>query len=115
MPRGLSLTVGEDSMSWTEVIRTRRTNASRLYRPPLVKGSTPDRDVTPTESEQAGSDHGGSGVEEGEAQEEGESYIGSRSRDSVEGDRHGVGGHHTGAGVLEECPGQGLRGRWSGH
>ena len=70
-------------MSWTELIPTRRTNASRLYRPPLVKGSTPDRDVTPTESERAGSDHGGSGVEEGEAQEEGESYIGSRSRETV--------------------------------
>ena len=33
---------------------------------PHTKGTMPDRDVTPTESERAGSDHGGSGQEEGE-------------------------------------------------
>ena len=33
---------------------------------PHTKGITPDRDVTPTESEWAGSDHGDSGQEEGE-------------------------------------------------
>ena len=35
---------------------------------PHIKGSTPDKDTTPTESELAGSEHGGSGLEEGEAQ-----------------------------------------------
>ena len=42
-------------------------------------------------------------MEEGEAQEEGESYIGSRSRETVTELEI-----HTVAGVLMECPGQGL-------
>ena len=52
---------------------------------PHIKGSTPKKDTTPTESEPAGSEHGGSGLEEGEAQEEGEdpeSFTGIRSRET---------------------------------
>ena len=49
---------------------------------PHTKGTTPDKDTTPTESEPAGSN-------------------------LVEGDRHIVQGHHPGAGVLEECLWQG--------
>ena len=50
---------------------------------PHIKGSTPDRDVTPTESEPVGSESGGSGVEEKEeAQKEGESYTGIQSRET---------------------------------
>ena len=38
---------------------------------PHIKGSTPDKDTTPTESELAGSERGGSDLEEREAQDEG--------------------------------------------
>ena len=34
---------------------------------PHIKGCMPDKDTTPTESEPAGSERGGSGLEEGEA------------------------------------------------
>ena len=57
--------------------------------PPHTKGTTPDRDVTPTESEQTGSDHGDSGQEEGEVtQAEGDepgSLTQMKSRDSDSG------------------------------
>ena len=53
---------------------------------PHIKGSTPDKDTTPTESELAGSDHRGSDLEESrEALEEGEvqeDYTGIRSRET---------------------------------
>ena len=52
---------------------------------PHIKGSTPNKDRTPTESELAGSERGGSGLEEGEAQEEAddpESLTGIRSRET---------------------------------
>ena len=56
---------------------------------PHTKGTTPDRDVTPTESERAGSEQGGSGQEEGEiSQTEGDepgSYTRMRSKDSDSG------------------------------
>ena len=56
---------------------------------PHTKGTTPDRDVTPTESERAGSDHGDSGKEEGEVkQAEGDepgSFTQMKSRDSDSG------------------------------
>ena len=56
---------------------------------PHTKGTTPDRDVTPTESERAGSDHGDSGQEEGEVtQGEGDepgSFTQMKSRDSDSG------------------------------
>ena len=52
---------------------------------PHTKGTTPDRDVTPTESERAGSEQGGSGQEEGEImQNEGDepgSFTRMRSKD----------------------------------
>ena len=53
---------------------------------PHTKGTTPDRDATPTESERAGSDHGDSGQEEGEVtQAEGDepgSFTHMKSRDT---------------------------------
>ena len=53
---------------------------------PHTKGTTPDRDVTPEESERAGSDHGDSGQEEGEVtQAEGNeprTFTQMKSRDS---------------------------------
>ena len=53
---------------------------------PHTKGTTPDRDATPTESERAGSEQGGSGQEEGEiTQTEGDehgSFTQMRSKDS---------------------------------
>ena len=52
---------------------------------PHIKGSTPDKDTTLTESEPTGSERGGSGLEEGEAQEEGadpESFTRIRSRET---------------------------------
>ena len=56
---------------------------------PHTKGTTPDRDVTPTESERARSDHGDSGQEEGEVtQAEGDepgSFTQMKSRDSDSG------------------------------
>ena len=56
---------------------------------PHIKGTTPDRDVTPTESEFAGSEQEGSGQEEGEiTQTEGDepgSFTQMRSKDSDSG------------------------------
>ena len=56
---------------------------------PHTKGTTPDRDVTPTESERAGSEQGGSGQEEGEiTQTEGDepgSFTQMKSKDSDSG------------------------------
>ena len=56
---------------------------------PHIKGTTPDRDVTPTESELAGSKQEGSGQEEGEiTQTEGDepgSFTQMRSKDSDSG------------------------------
>ena len=56
---------------------------------PHTKGTTPDRDATPTESERAGSEQGGSGQEEGEiTQTEGDeprSFTLMRSKDSDSG------------------------------
>ena len=56
---------------------------------PHTKGTTPDRDITPTESERARSEQGGSGQEEGEiTQTEGDeprSITGMRSKDSDSG------------------------------
>ena len=56
---------------------------------PHVKGTTPDRDVTPTESEFAGSEQEGSGQEEGEiTQTEGDepgSFTQMRFKDSDSG------------------------------
>ena len=56
---------------------------------PHIKGTTPDRDVTPTESERAGSEQEGSGQEEGEiTQTEGEKpglFTQMRSKDSDSG------------------------------
>ena len=56
---------------------------------PHIKGTTPDRDVTPTESEFAGSEQKGSGQEEGEVtQTEGDepgSFTQMRSKDSDSG------------------------------
>ena len=52
---------------------------------PHIKGSAPDKDTTPTESELAGSERRGSGLEVGEAQEEGddpEPFMGIRSRET---------------------------------
>ena len=56
---------------------------------PHTKGTTPDRDATPTESERAGSEQGGSGQEEGEiTQTEGDepgSFTRMRAKDSDSG------------------------------
>ena len=56
---------------------------------PHIKGTTPDRDVTPTEAERAGSEQEGSGQEEGEiTQTEGDepgSFTQMRSKDSDSG------------------------------
>ena len=56
---------------------------------PHIKGTTPDRDATPTESERAGSEQGGSGQEEGEiTQTKGDepgSFTQMRSKDSDSG------------------------------
>ena len=56
---------------------------------PHIKGTTPNRDVTPTESEFAGSEQEGSGQEEGEiTQTEGDeprSFTQMRSKDSDSG------------------------------
>ena len=56
---------------------------------PHTKGTTPDRDVTPTESQRARSEQGGSGQEEGEiTQTEGDepgSFTRMRSKDSDSG------------------------------
>ena len=58
---------------------------------PHIKGSTPDKDTTPTESELTGSEHGGSDLEESrEALEEGEvqeDYTGIQSRKTDTDDR----------------------------
>ena len=58
---------------------------------PHTKGTTPDRDTTPTESELAGSDHGDSGQEEGEVtQAEGDepvSFTQMKSRDMDSGSK----------------------------
>ena len=72
---------------------------------PHTKGTTPDRDATPTESERAGSDHGDSGQEEGEVtQAEGDEpgpFTQMKSRDTDSG------GYYPGTRLVEERPRQG--------
>ena len=59
--------------SWTgEIIFWTRSHHPSTIRLPHIKGSTPHIDTTPTESELAGSERGGSGMEEEEAQDEGD-------------------------------------------
>ena len=87
-PRGSNWTNGDGSMSWTGVRPTGPTSASGLFgkhygryqgpgegqpqglpstiRLPHTQGTTPDKDITPTESELAGSECGESAPEEGE-------------------------------------------------
>ena len=66
--------------------KARLRDSHRDRRPPSAfLSSSPNKDTTLTESELAGSERGGSGLEEGEAQEEGEdpeSFTGIRSMET---------------------------------
>ena len=88
MPRGSNWTNGDGSTSWMGAGLPAHWTLRKQYgqyqgpgegqppgppstvRLPHTKGTTPDKDITPTESELAGSERGESGPEEGEVQQE---------------------------------------------
>ena len=109
-PRDSSWTNGDSSTTWRGTRPTGPISVSPLcgsimastrvweretpgppstIRLPHIKGTTPDRDATPTESELAGSDHGDSGQEEGEVTQaernEPGSFTQMKSRDTDSG------------------------------